>query len=138
GAANHVQYELERQWLFGARRSIEQHPQVLATHALEREVVAEVDLADVEDFGDVRVIELARDGGLVAEHLDELFILGDRRKDALDGDQSLARAIMGAEHLCHAPDVDALGELVGAKRLRAIHGAPTRKRRATACKLANV
>ena len=63
---------------FEGSGAIEEHAQIFAVHELEREVVAEVDLADIVDLGDVGVIELARDGGLVAEHLDELFVLGDR------------------------------------------------------------
>ena len=41
-------------------------------------------------------------------------------KNALDRDETSVRAILGAKHLRHTADVDALGELVGAKRLGAI------------------
>ena len=56
---------------------------------LERDVVAAVDDAEVEDLRDVRVVQLDGELRLVDEHADELFVLRDVRQDALDRDEPL-------------------------------------------------
>ena len=44
---------------------------------LDGDEVRVVHLAEIEDLGDVRVLQLHRDLRLVDEHRDELFVLGD-------------------------------------------------------------
>ncbi len=69
-----------------AAQAVEDRAQVLAVDVLERDEITVVDLTEVEDLGDVRVLELHGDLRLVDEHRDELFVLGDVRQDALDGE----------------------------------------------------
>ena len=86
---------------------------------LERDEEAVVDLTEVEDLGDVRVLQLHGDLRLVDEHRDELVVLGDVRQDALDGDQALEALDaegLRLEDLGHPPDVDPLEEVVLAER----------------------
>ena len=85
--------------------------QVAAVDVLERDVVAAVDDAEVEDLRDVRVVQLDRELRLLDEHADELFVLRDVRQDALDRDEpleALDAERLRAEHLGHAADVDPL------------------------------
>jgi len=105
--------------------AIEDRAQVAAVDVLERDVVAAIDDAEVEDLGDVRVVQLHRDLRLVDEHLDELFVLRDVRKDALHGDEALEAldaVRLGPEDLRHPADVDPLEEVVLAEGNRLLHG----------------
>ena len=109
----------DRQLLAARARAVEDRAQVLAVHVLERDEVAVVDLAEVEDLGDVRVRELHGDLRLVDEHRDELFVLRDARQDALDRHHALEALHAGGlrlEDLRHAADVDALEQVVLAER----------------------
>ena len=93
--------------------------QVAAVHVLEGDEEAVLDLTEVEDLGDVRVLQLHGDLRLVDEHRDELFVLGDVRQDALDGQQTLEpldAECLGLEDLGHTSDVDPLEEVVLAER----------------------
>ena len=83
---------------------------------LHGDEVALLDLPEVEDLHDVRVGEAGHHLGLVHEHVQELLVVGEVGQDALDGQGLLeARrpAALGLEHLGHAPDRDAVDELVG-------------------------
>ena len=87
------------------RRSIEDAAQVPAVDVLEGDEVAVVDFAEVEDLGDVGVLQLHRDLRLVDEHRDELFVLRDARQDALERDDALEALDadgLGLEYLGHA------------------------------------
>jgi hypothetical protein len=86
---------------------------------LQRDEEAVLDLTEVEDLGDVRVLQLHGDLRLVDEHRDELLVLGDVRQDAFDGEQPLEALDaegLGLEYLGHASDVDPLEEVVLAER----------------------
>ena len=48
--------------------------QVLAVHVLHGDEVLLVELAEVEDLDDVRMVEPRRDARLVEEHLDERVV----------------------------------------------------------------
>jgi hypothetical protein len=63
---------------------------------------AVVDLADVPDLHDVRVLERARRAALVDEPLDEHLVLGEIRVEQLDGVARLQQPMLGEEHLPHA------------------------------------
>lgn len=68
---------------------------------------------------------------LVDEHRDELFVLGDVGKDALERDDALEAFHthdLGLEHLGHTPDVDAFEEVVFSERSGLVQ-ATTPKRR---------
>ena len=61
------------------------------------------------------MLQLHGDLRLVDEHRDELFVLGDVREDALDGEQpleALDAERLGLEDLGHTADVDPLEEVV--------------------------
>ena len=106
--------------------AVEDGPQVAAVDVLERDVVAGVDDAEVEDLRDVRVVQLNRDLRLVDEHADEVLVLRDVRQDALDRDQALEALDtvgLGPEHLGHTADVDPLEEIVLSERDGLSHGA---------------
>ena len=97
--------------------------QVAAVDVLHRdEVAAGLDLAEVVDVDDVRVVQLRRELGLVDEHRDELFVVGQVRQDLLDRDDLLealdARAL-GLVELGHAAGGDPLEDLVLAEPVRA-------------------
>src|SRR5207302_6699226 len=60
-----------------------------------------------------------------------LFVLRDGGQDAFDGDEPLVRAVVRAKHFRHSTDVDALGELVGAKSLGTVQRRSEERTRAT-------
>ena len=100
-------------------QTIKDAAQVAPVDVLEGDEVRVVHFAEIEDLGDVCVLQLHRNLRLVDEHRDELFILGDVGKDALERDDPL-KALhahdLGLEHLGHAPNVDAFKEVVFSKR----------------------
>ena len=92
--------------------------QVLAGDVLEGDVEAVALLTQIVDLGDVPVVELAGDLGLVLEHRDELVILRDVGQDPLDGHdalEALDAVLGGLVHLSHATHADALDQLVRAE-----------------------
>ena len=114
----------DRHRLAAAAAAIEDVAEVAPVDVLERDVVAGIDDAEIEDLGDVRVVQLNRDLRLVDEHLDELFVLRDVRQDALDRDEpfeALDAVGLGAKDLGHTSDVDALEQVVLAERDRLLH-----------------
>src|SRR5262249_14767718 len=71
--------------------------------------------ADVEHLGHVRVREVRGEPRLVEEHLDELLLLAQMRKDALDRDallEPLDPPVLGDVHLGHAARREALDDLI--------------------------
>jgi hypothetical protein len=112
---------------------VEDVPEIATVDVLQRDVVRAVDDTEVEDLGDVRVVQLNRDLRLVDEHLDELFVLRDVRKDPLHGHQPLEALHpvgLRPEDLGHAADIDALEQVVLAEWNGLLHGAdqPARER----------
>ena len=104
--------------------AVEDAAEVTAVDVLEGDVVAGVDDAEIEDLGDVRVVQLDGELRLLDEHADELFVLRDVREDPLDRDQPLEALDakgLGPEHLGHAADVDPLEQVVLAERRRLLH-----------------
>src|SRR5262249_44709747 len=100
---------------------------VLAVDELERDEVAVFDFAEIEDLGDVGVVQLNRDLRLVDEHRDEFFIFGDVRQNALDGEQALEALDpegFRLPHLGHAPDVDAVEEPIFSELDRLLQTTP--------------
>jgi hypothetical protein len=84
--------------------------QGLSAHVLHRQVVAVLVLVEVEDVDDVGVVELGGHPGLGDEHLDEAWVVGQRRPDALDDHlllEPLRPPRLREEDLCHP----GLGEL---------------------------
>ncbi len=94
---------------------IEDAAQVAPVDVFERDEKAVVDFAEVENLGDVRVLQLHGDLRLVDEHRDELFVLRDARQNALERNNPLEPLNadgLGLEDLGHAPDIDAFEEVV--------------------------
>ena len=111
---------------------IEHAAEIAAMNVLERDVVAAVDDAKIEDLRDVRVVQLDGELGLLDEHADELFVLRNVRKDPLDGNQPfepLDSERLRAKHLGHAADVDPLEQIIFSDRSRLLHGVSSRRRR---------
>ena len=105
----------DRQRLAAAAHAVEDRAEIAPVDVLERDEVALLDLPEVEDLGDVRVLQLHGDLRLVDEHRDELFVLRDVRQDALDRQQALEALDaegLGLEHLGHTSHVDPLEEVV--------------------------
>ena len=85
--------------------------QVTPVDVVEHEEALAIDAAEIVNGGDVRVRELHRDLRLVDEHRDELFVLGEMREDALDGEDALEAVLAGATRLVdlgHTARADAL------------------------------
>ena len=59
-----------------SRHSCENGPQIPPLDVLHCDVVGTVDLAEVVDVNDVVVVQLGGQLGLVDEHRDELFAVG--------------------------------------------------------------
>ena len=101
------------------RARAQQAERVHAVDVLERDVVLAVDLAELEDLDDLRVLQRALQLGLVDEHGEELGIGGEVRQDALD-DEDLLEAVRAgltrAEDLGHAAHGQALEQLIPAER----------------------
>ncbi len=109
----------DRQRLRLVAHAIEDRAQVAPVHVLERDEEAFVDLTEVEDLGDVRVLQLHGDLRLVDEHRDELFVLSDVREDAFDRQEALEALHakrLGLEDFGHTSDVDPLEEVVLSER----------------------
>ena len=86
---------------------------------LHRDEVVPVGLAQVVDADDVRVVEAGGEARLVEEHLHELPVAGEVRKDALEADQLLEAGCAGLPRqvdLGHPAGGDELDELVLAQR----------------------
>ncbi len=75
-------------------------------HGEERKPVA---LVDGEDGYDVRMIQLTRSARLVLEALHDLRVLGEQRRQHLEGDLAIERDLVGEVHACH-PSVSDLTE----------------------------
>ena len=92
--------------------------EVVPAQVLHRDEVLVVDVADVVDLHDVRVIERRSDARLVEEHAHELGILRAVAEDALDDEillEPLDRLRTGQEDLGHAARRQAGDKLVLAK-----------------------
>ena len=111
--------------------------QVAPVHVLHRDVVALLQLAEVEHLDDVRVGEAGHHLGLVDEHVHELLVVGEVGQDALDRDDLLepfhARAL-GPEHLGHAADGHPLEQAVGAVVAGAGEGPALRPAASSSCR----
>ena len=102
--------------------------QILPDHVLHHHEVRAVDVAEVVDLDDVRVIEQRGDARLLAKRLHELRRVGFVGADALHDEDALEplHALRDrAEHLRHAPRADSLEKLIAAKRV----AGPQRPRR---------
>ena len=92
--------------------------EVVAAQVLHRDEVLVVDVADVVDLHDVRMIERRGDARLVEEHAHELGIVGAVAQDPLDDEvllEALDRLRARQEDLGHAARGQARDELVLAK-----------------------
>jgi len=79
--------------------------EVSAVHELHDDEVRVVAHTDVEHLDHVRVAQEGAETRLVEEHRDELLLLAQVRKDALDGDlllEALDSSAFGAEHFGHS------------------------------------
>jgi hypothetical protein len=91
--------------------------EIAAVDVLEGEEVLVADPADLEHLGDVDVLQLDRDLGLVDEARDELRVLGQARQHLLDHAQLLeaGQAVLGEEDLAHATARQPLDQQVPAE-----------------------
>ena len=115
----HVAGHRDRKRLGLVAHAIEDRPQVAPMDVLEGDEEAVVDLTEVEDLRDVRVLQLHGDLRLVDEHRDELFVLGDVREDAFHREEALeALHAKGLrfEDFGHTSHVDPLKEVVLSER----------------------
>ena len=115
--------QLQRHPLAAPLHPLEDRAHVLARHVLHRDVVRVVDLPQVERLGQVGMTQLRGDLRLVDEHLDELFVLGDGREDALDRDQlfeALDADGLGLVDLGHPADVDAVEQEILSERCESL------------------
>ena len=106
--------------------------QRLAVEVLHGDPVGVVVLAEIEDLGDVRVVDAGRDPRLVEEHVDELIVLDQVRVDALDRDhlREAAGAVDPPQvQLGHAAPAELGEELVAAEAHRVIGPAGQRAHR---------
>ena len=102
-------------------RALGNAAQVRPVDELHRDEVVPVRFAEIEDRDDVRMVELRGEAGLVEEHVDELLVAGEMRKNPLEADllleprcSSLPREI----DLRHSTGGDELHELVRPERSR--------------------
>ena len=89
-------------WEFSGWIAWKAHDLDRAVHELERDVVARIDTANIIDFRDIRVIELARDRRFIPKHRDEFLVFGHRRQDPLESNPSAGFPVHCPEHLGHA------------------------------------
>jgi len=85
---------------------VEDAAQIAPVDVFEGDEVRLVHLAEIEDLGDVRVLQLHRDLRLVDEHRDELFVLGDvgrMRLSATIRSKPSTPMTFALKHLGHAP-----------------------------------
>ena len=95
--------------------------QVGPAHELHDDVVGVVVLAPVVHVHDVGALQVCGSGGLLAEALGEIGVGGELRQHHLHGDDAAQRAVLGAVHLGHAADADAILYLVAAAKDLARH-----------------
>ena len=77
--------EVDRNRLIAFLRFLQDRLQIRTVDVLHGDVVRVLDLAEVVDMDDVVVIELRGELRFIDEHLDEVLIVGEVRKDLLDG-----------------------------------------------------
>jgi len=114
---------------------VEDAAQILAVDVFEGDEVAVVDFAEIEDLGDIRVLELHRDLRLVDEHRDELFVLSDAGQDALerhDAFEALDADGLRLEYLGHTSNIDTFEEVVLAEGNWFVQAASVRSVESTA------
>ena len=115
--------------------------EVAPADVLHREEVVAVDVAEVVDLHDVRVVEQRADARLAHEHLDEVGGLAELLEDPLDDERApkpFGARHDGAKHLRHAPDGDPVEQDVAPEPLglhrfalgRPLHIEPYRPERA--------
>ena len=80
---------IDREPFADAPGALDRGVEVLAVDVLHREEVRVVDLAEIVDMRDVRVIERGGEPRLVEEQPHELRILGELRQDLLEHDELL-------------------------------------------------
>ena len=119
--ARDVHGEPHRQSLPPVRAGAQKAERVHAVDVLERDVVLPLDLAELEDLDDLRVLQGALQLGLVDEHGEELGVGGKVGQDPLD-DEDLLEAVRSrlarTEDLCHSTDGKAFEQLIPAERTR--------------------
>ncbi len=106
---DHVANHRDGGGLVALAAAVEDRAKVLAGDVFHRDEVAVPDFPEIENLRDVGVRELDGDLRLIDEHRDELVVLSDVRKDALDGDnlfEPLLTEGLGAPNLGHSADVD--------------------------------
>jgi hypothetical protein len=100
----------------GWQRAVVEHG--LQVHAVDQphgHVKPTVDLPDVVDRHDVRIVKARRCTRLAAEPLLELRVLGEVRQQHLQGHHPVDGGVVGAPHLAHAAAAQQLDQLVAAK-----------------------
>ena len=112
-ALTHLHHDVantrDRDLLSDASGALEDRLEVLARDVLQGDEEGAVRFAEIEDLGDIRVVELAGDLGLIDEHLDEGLVLGDVGQDFLDRQETLEPLDpkgFRLEDLSHTPDID--------------------------------
>ena len=103
----------ERQDLLGRKRALRQAVgQGLALEILHDEVVDTCFAPDVVERADVRMRELRDGARLAIEALPELGVLGELRRQHLDGDDAVQARVLRAIDLAHAAGADRRLDLV--------------------------
>jgi hypothetical protein len=101
---------------FGLQRAgSQERVQVDAVDEPHGDVEASVDLADVVDRHDVRVVESRGDAGFAAEPLVEVGVLGVVGKQHLQRHHAVDCGVVGAPHLAHPATAQQINQLVAAE-----------------------
>jgi hypothetical protein len=115
----------DRQRFRGVSTRRHQRPEIWTVHILHRQVIVVVDLPEIIDLNDVRVVETDGDVRLGDEHLHETVVLGVFRENLLDDEfffEPLGADAFREIDLGHPSGADLLDQFVPSERFR--HDAP--------------
>ncbi len=94
---------------------LQQAAEIDTVHPLHRDEGRAVEVPQLEELDDARVVQRRRDARLVEEHADELGLLREVREDALEHHHAVAARVLGEEQLRHAADGEPLEQQVRAE-----------------------
>ena len=97
---------------------------ILAVDVLHRDEEVRVDLHQLEDLGDVRMLQVADELELVGEHRDELLVFQEVREQPLDGHvpfEAVSFERECPEQLGHPAERDSFRQMVSTEPLGAAH-----------------
>ena len=102
----------ELEHTLGQERLADEIRQRTPGHVLHDEVGALLELTEIQDRDDVRVVERGDALGLGEETDEELRVLGELRGEELDGHRTVEADVTGTPHFGHAPASESVIELV--------------------------